>query len=342
MRIYRDVPLAKYSTMRLGGHAAYLAFAKDKHELVNALEWANNHKLRSVVIGGGSNIVWTDKGFEGLVIVNRIRGLSFSAEGKEIYVTIGAGEIWDNVVRQCINKDLSGIEALSLIPGSAGATPVQNVGAYGQEIADTLISVEAFDSLHQKFVTLLNKECAFAYRNSRFKTTDKHRFFIMSITLCLRRGLMKPPLYPALQRHLDAKGIKVYTPRAIRNAVVQIRRSKLPDPAKIANNGSFFANPLVERSTFVAIEAKYPGVPHWETTDGKVKISAAWLLENAGFKDLHDKTTGMATWSKQPLVLVNEAARNTDDLLAFKQKIVTKVKRKFGITLLQEPELLGD
>lgn len=329
--------------MRLGGKAAYLTRIKDKHELVNALEWANKRKLRTIMIGGGSNTIWTDKGFDGLVIVNRIQQLSFTtANNKEVYVSIGAGEIWDDVVQQCVIKGLSGIEALSLIPGSSGATPVQNVGAYGQEIADTLISLEAFDSLHQKFVTITNKECGFGYRTSRFKTVDKHRFFIVSITICLRQGLMEPPLYPALQRYLDSKNIKVYTPQAIRDAVVHIRRSKLPDPAKVANNGSFFANPVVDRPTFVALEVQHPGVPHWETAEGKIKISAAWLLEQAGFKGVHNKSTGMATWPKQPLVLINETARTTDDLLTFKRKIVSRVRRKFGITLVQEPELLGD
>ncbi len=343
MRIYHDVSLAKYSTMRLGGAATALTKITDKHELVQALDWANAQSLPSLVIGGGSNIIWGDEGYDGLVIVNKIKNFQITSDGdRGAYVQVGAGEDWDDVVERCVVKNLSGIEALSLIPGTAGATPVQNVGAYGQEIADTLVSVDAYDSLYKKFVTITNQDCRFGYRTSRFKTADRNRFYIISLLLHLKKQNPKPPFYGSLQRYLDSKNIRIYTPQAIRQAVIDIRSNKLPGPKKVANNGSFFANPIVSRSKFVAIEASYPGVAHWETDDGKVKISAAWLLESAGFKNYHDKATGMATWSKQPLVLVNEKATSTANLLEFKEKIVDKVKKQFGITLEQEPLLLGN
>lgn len=343
MRVYNSVNLAKYSTMRLGGTATALTKISDRHELVQALDWAHKKSLPSLVIGEGSNIIWSDKGYDGLVIVNNIKKFQIIDDNEQgAYVRVGAGENWDDVVKRCVTKKLSGIEALSLIPGTAGATPIQNVGAYGQEIADTLISVEAYDSLYKKFVTMTNRDCKFGYRTSRFKTVDRNRFYIVGLLLHLKKQNPIPPFYGSLQRYLDSKNIHVYTPQAIRQAVIDIRNSKLPDPKKVANNGSFFANPIVSRSKFVAIETSYPGAAHWEAGDGKVKISAAWLLENAGFKNYHDKATGMATWSKQPLVLVNEKATSTANLLEFKEKIVDKVKKQFGITLEQEPLLLGN
>lgn len=343
MRIYHDISLSKYSTMRLGGKATALVKITDKHELVQALNWAHEHSLPSLVIGGGSNIIWSDKGYDGLVIINKIKNFKITNDtDRGAYVHVGAGENWDDVVKRCVAKNLSGIEALSLIPGSSGATPIQNVGAYGQEIADTLVSVEAYDSLYQRFVTITSHDCRFGYRTSRFKTTDRNRFYIIGLLFHLKKQNPKPPFYSSLQRYLDSKNIRIYTPQIIRQAVIDIRSSKLPDPAKVANNGSFFANPIVSRVRFVAIEASYPGVAHWETGDGKVKISAAWLLENAGFKNHHDKATGMATWPKQPLVLVNEHAKYTADLLMFKEKIIKKVQKQFGIKLEQEPLLLGN
>jgi UDP-N-acetylmuramate dehydrogenase len=229
---------------------------------------------------------------------------------------------------------------LSLIPGTTGATPVQNVGAYGQEIAQTLVSIEAYDRQTKQFVTLPGSDCAFGYRTSRFKTTDRGRFFITAITLHLLRANPQPPFYAALQRYFDEHQIEVWTPQTVRDAVVAIRQSKLPDPAKIANNGSFFANPIVDESLLTQLQADHPDIPHWPMPGGRVKIPAAWLLEQAGFKNVHDPETGMATWPAQPLVLVNEKAQSTAQLLAFKQKIVGAVQQRFAVTLEQEPELL--
>jgi UDP-N-acetylmuramate dehydrogenase len=236
---------------------------------------------------------------------------------------------------------LTGIEALSLVPGTAGGTPVQNVGAYGQEIAETLVSVEAFDTQANSLVTLAAADCGFGYRTSRFKTTDHGRFFITSLTLHLTKGNPMPPFYAAVQSYFDAHNLTDFTPQALRQAVIAIRTAKLPDPAKVHNTGSFFANPVVAEGILRQLQANYTTVPYWETEQpGKVKISAAWLIEQAGFKDAHDDATGMATWPMQPLVLVNEHAKNTADLLAFKKRIIDTIQQKFEITLQQEPELL--
>lgn len=340
MNIVQNASLAKYSTMRLGGTAAYLTDIHDRIELQEALAWAEQRGLPVLMIGGGSNIIWRDEGFPGLIMVNKImRYEETNPDADNYYVTIGAGENWDEVVAKTVAKGAAELAPLSLIPGTAGATPIQNVGAYGQEIANVLLSVEAYDTHTKTFLNIPAAECAFGYRTSRFKTTDRGRFFITAVSFHLTHNPPKPPFYAALQRYFDENNIHDYTPQAIRDAVIAIRQSKLPDPAKVANNGSFFANPIVDEGTFAQLQADYPNIPHWATGTG-IKISAAWLLEQAGFKDLHDPQTGMGTWPAQPLVLVNEKATSTAQLLAFRQKIVDTVKTKFDIGLQQEPELL--
>jgi UDP-N-acetylmuramate dehydrogenase len=344
MDIRQKVSLSDYSTMRLAGKAAYLADVHSVNEIAAAVAWAKQYKLPVVMVGIGSNIVWTDKGYPGLVLVNKISGYSKEAQDeKSTNLIIGGGENWDIVVKRACDDGLTGIEALSLIPGTAGATPVQNIGAYGQEIADTLISVDCFDKDSQQLVTIAAADCAFGYRTSRFKTTDHGRFFITSIKLKLKQGNPSPPFYESLQNYLSAHNINNYTPGIIRSAVIDIRQAKLPDPSKVANNGSFFANPIVGDLKFHDLLAKYPNLQYWPQPNvHNYKLSAAWLVEQAGFKDLHDPETGMATWPKQTLVLVNEYAHSTADLLTFKQKIVSKVQDMFGIKLIQEPELLGE
>lgn len=292
------------------------------------------------MIGEGSNIVWDDDGYPGLVLVNKIKGFEVAGEfdnGK--YITGGGGENWDSFVAKTVDMNLTGIEFLSLVPGTVGATPVQNVGAYGSEVSNTITTLEAYDIFEKKFVNLRGSECGFGYRTSRFKTTDKGRFLITHVTFLLQQGNPQPPFYPVLESYLSDKGVDSFTPQNIREAVISIRSSKLPDPHVIANNGSFFANPVISSDVFFGIQGDYPEMPHW-SVEGGIKISAAWLIEQAGFKDFHDEETGMATWMQQPLVLVNEKARTTAQLKQFKQKIVDAVQQKFGITLEQEPELI--
>jgi UDP-N-acetylmuramate dehydrogenase len=342
MNPQQNVSLAGYSTMGLGGQAAYLIEIRDRAEVPQAVAWAKERQLPLLMIGGGSNIVWRDENFPGLVIVNKMsRFESFEEDETNVYLTVGAGEKWDSVVERSVQAGLTGIEALSLIPGTAGATPVQNVGAYGQDISQTLVSVEAFDTQTGEFTTIPASDCAFGYRTSRFKTTDRHRFLITAITLHLTRGNPQPPFYRAVQSYFDEHEIRTYTPATLREAVLAIRNAKLPDPEVVHNTGSFFANPIVDEGVLTQLRDSYPTIPSWETDQpGKTKIPAAWLLDQAGLKGIHDQQTGMATWPTQPLVLVNEAAKSTADLLTFKSKIIELVQRKFSITLEQEPELL--
>jgi len=341
MYILEHVPLSAYSTMRLGGPARYLTDITNRNEIAEAVAWAEERQLPHMMIGSGSNIIWGDGGFEGLVLVNKIQGFEvFEEDTENTYLTLGAGENWDACVKRAVEAGYSGIEFLSLIPGTAGATPIQNVGAYGREIKDILVTLEAYDTQTNKLVTLRGDECEFSYRMSRFKSTDKGRFLIVSITLHLMKQNPAPPFYNSLQAYLEEHAITTFTPQVIRDAVIAIRSSKLPDPAVVANNGSFFFNPIIDTNQLSQLLGSFPELPYWKQTDTTVKVSAAWLLEQTGFKDVHDQETGMATWAKQPLVLVNEHAEKTANLLQFKQKIVAAVKQKFGITLVQEPELI--
>lgn len=341
MYIQENVPLQAFTTMRLGGKAAFLSEANEHADIPRLVEWAKEKQLPIIMVGDGSNIFWRDEGFEGLVIVNRLLKFeAFQPEDSTLYLTIGAGEPWDSVVARSVEMGFSGIAELSLIPGTAGATPVQNVGAYGKEISDVLMTLEAFDLHEGKFVTITGSDCGFSYRTSRFKTTDKSRFLITSITIKLSKDKPSPPYHDAVREYFKNHQISNPTVAQLREAVVAIRSAKLPDPAIVANNGSFFGNPIINQVTFTQLSADHPMIKYWHTSDNKIKLSAAWLIEQAGFKDKHDPKTGMGTWPNQPLILVNEHANSTADLLTFKQKIVDAVHAKFGITLEQEPELL--
>ncbi len=343
MFILENVPLAGYSTMRLGGVARYLTDINTRAEISAAHAWALERQLPVLMIGQGSNIVWRDEGFPGLVMVNKIlRFETFQEDNDNLYITVGAGEDWDSVVQRVVSMGYSGLEELSLIPGSTGATPVQNVGAYGQEVANVIATIEAYDTTVQKLVTIPVADCGFSYRNSRFKTTDKGRFFISAVTFHVMRRLPAPPFYDSLGKYFAQHNITTYTPQVVRDAVIEIRSSKLPDPRVVANNGSFFQNPIIPREQLVALLAEHPTMVYWELDNDQAKVSAAWMIESLGLKDYHDEETGMATWYNQPLVIVNESAQNTNQLLEFRDKIAYAVKDAYGIDLQQEPELLPE
>mgnify|MGYP001791901423 CR=1 FL=1 len=334
-------PLAKHSTMGLGGTARYLSIVSTKEEVLYTVNRAKSLGVSTIMIGEGSNIVWKDEGYSGMVIVNKIIGKNIlSEDSKEVIVDIGAGENWDEVVAWTVEKKLRGIETLSLIPGTAGATPVQNVGAYGGEISKVLISLEAYDTNRQEFVTISGEDCGFGYRTSIFKTSDKGRYYITSIRLVLSKGRPVGPYYESVQKYFDNHYIEDIDVNALRLAVIDIRNGKLPDPKLIPNNGSFFANPIISNLQFNQLKLKYPDIKAWSAGADLTKVSGAWLIEQCGMRGIHDEQTGMSTWPGQALVLINEKAKSTADLLTFKQKIVDAVNAKFGINLVQEPELL--
>lgn len=324
--------------MRLGGPAHALTSVTSKDELREAVAWAEERGLPTLVLGGGSNVIFSD-GYDGLVIINKIPGFDVLADDATgTTIRIGAGENWDSAVKRTVEMNLHGIESLSAIPGSAGGTPVQNVGAYGGQISDTLVELEAFDTLTHQYVTLSHEDCNFTYRNSIFKSPIDRHYIIASITLKLTKENPKPPFYGSLQAYLDEHHITSYTPQTIRDAVVAIRAIKLPDPSRIANTGSFFKNPIIPGDQAADLLMQFPNVAHWPLPDGRVKLAAGWLVEQAGLKGY--RAHGMATYEHHALVLVNESAKSYDDLAAFRQEIIQKVRAKFGVTLEQEPELL--
>jgi UDP-N-acetylmuramate dehydrogenase len=341
MTIRENVNLADYSTMRLGGRAHYLAEAASMEEVQKLVRWARQQNLATRMIGRGSNIVWRDEGFAGLVIVNKIMGKKIlNEDDQSAVVELFGGENWDQSVEWTIQKGLSGLEFLSLIPGTVGAAPVQNVGAYGGELSSVTVAVGVYDSLHNRFESIPAIDCGFTYRNSRFKSSDAGRFMITNIVLRLKKANPEPPFYESLQKYFDQHNITKFTPEIVREAVIAIRSAKLPDPEAVSNNGSFFTNPIIKEAQFQQLLKKYPDIKGWSAGEDNVKVAAGWLVDKAGFKGVHDQETGMATWPMQALVLVNEHAKSTADLLKFKQKIVDKVQELFGIKLEQEPELL--
>jgi UDP-N-acetylmuramate dehydrogenase len=341
MKIMHDVPLGQYSTMRLGGLASSLVHCSTNDDLIEAIKYAEDNNLEIIMVGGGSNIIWSDEGFSGLIIVNKFPGFEVKTNTNSEYtVRVGAGETWDSVVERTVADGASGIEALSLIPGTTGATPIQNVGAYGQDVSKVIESVEVYDIAEKVFKILGCEQCGFAYRKSIFNTSEKGKYFILAVNFKLNKGEMKPPFYDSLQKYLTKNHVTDFSPKSIRQSVINIRSAVLPDPAKVANCGSFFANPIVDSETFKRILESYPNLQYWPTSNSMYKLAAGWLCEQAQLKGYKDSETGMGTWRDHALVFVNETAKHTSDLLAFKQKIIKIIQDKYGVTLLQEPELL--
>jgi UDP-N-acetylmuramate dehydrogenase len=336
MKYQENVSLATLTTMRLGGFARYVVEIITKDDLVAAIEFAREHGLPWFILGGGSNVVARGD-FDGLIILNRIRGFEKLDEDSEsVTYKIGAGEVWDLVVEQLVSDGLSGVETMSAIPGYAGSTPIQNVGAYGQEIADTLVELDAYDTNSDQFVTLTAEECGFSYRNSIFKNPAKRHHIITSITLQLCKESPKPPFYPSLQKYLTDNNITDYTSTSIRAAVIAVRTDKLPDPRDVASAGSFFKNPIINSDVANKLLEKFPDAPHWEMPGSKIKLAAGWLIDQASLKAY--SAHGLQIYPKNALVVTNLEAKSADDLAKFKSEIITKVREKFGVTLEQEPE----
>ena len=336
MDVMTNISLKQYTTMKLGGEARYMATADSPGDVVSLYRNARKENLPIFVLGGGSNVITHDEVFEGIVLLNKIKGFEVISETDETTdVKIGAGEVWDEVVEKAIGLGLQGIEAMSGIPGTAGAAPVQNVGAYGQEIADTLISLEAYDSKTDTIVTISANECDFSYRNSIFRDKEKGRYCILNITLRLNKAEPKPPYYASLQRYIDENDIREVNLSVIRVAVLNIRSEKLPDPAELPSAGSFFKNALVEKWKLEELQKEYSDIPNYAMSDGKYKIPTGWLIDKAGLRGY--RSHGMRVYEKNALVLVNDSATGYDDLAAIREEIVQIVFDKFGIKIEQEP-----
>ena len=336
MDIHTDIPLKNYVTMRLGGNARFMTDIHSSAEVAQIVQKAAAQNLHMYVLGGGSNTVVRDEGFDGLVLRNRIPGFEVVADtASDTTIKIGAGEDWDSVVKRTVDMNLIGIECLSAIPGTAGAAPVQNIGAYGQEVAETLISLEAYDIQDGQHVTLTNEQCGFSYRHSIFRGESAGRYIITSITLRLYKAAPQPPFYRAVQDYLDTNNVTLYTAKALRDAVMAIRKDKLPDPKERPNNGSFFKNAIVEDWQLSDLRAKYPDVPSYDMPDGRFKVPTGWLIEQTGLKGqlLH----GMRVHDKNALVLINESAASYADLAAARDEIIGAVRDTFRIIIEQEP-----
>ena len=336
MDVMTNISLKQYTTMKLGGEARYMATADSASDVVSLYRNARKENLPIFVLGGGSNVITHDEVFEGIVLLNKIKGFEVISETDETAdVKIGAGEVWDEVVEKAIGLGLQGVEAMSGIPGTAGAAPVQNVGAYGQEIADTLISLEAYDSKTDTIVTISADECDFSYRNSIFRDKEKGRYCILNITLRLNKAEPKPPYYASLQKYIDENDIREVNLSVIRVAVLNIRSEKLPDPAELPSAGSFFKNALVEKWKLEELQREYSDIPNYAMSDGRYKIPTGWLIDKAGLRGY--RSHGMRVYEKNALVLVNDSATGYDDLAAIREEIVQIVFDKFGIKIEQEP-----
>jgi UDP-N-acetylmuramate dehydrogenase len=336
MDIHTNIPLKNYTTMRLGGNARFMVEVHSPKEVAEVCRNARAQSLPIFILGGGSNIIVHDEGFAGIVVRNRIPGFEIIDDNpSNRTLKIGAGEIWDDIVKRTVDMNLSGIEAMSAIPGTTGAAPVQNVGAYGQEIADTLISLEAYDMENDTFVTLQNDDCGFSYRHSIFRGEKSGQYVITSITLRLYKAAPQPPFYAAIQDYFDTHNITLFTPQAIRDAVIDIRKNKLPDPLVTPNTGSFFKNAIIEEWQLSDLRKTYPDIPSYDMSDGRFKIPTGWLIEQTGYKGkvLH----GMRIHDKNALVLINESAKQYADLAAARDEIIGAVRDQFRIVIEQEP-----
>ncbi len=336
MNIKTNVSFSELTTMRIGGPARFFAAATTTDELVALYRNAKRLDQKVFIIGGGSNLIVRDAGFDGLVVHNQIPGFDVVEDNADFTVIrIGSGELWDSIVAKTVDMGLTGIEALSAIPGTAGAAPVQNIGAYGQEVADTLTSVEAYDTHTDSVVRLSWEDCEFSYRHSIFRGSEQNRYAIVAITLKLYKTTPVQPFYAAVQDYLDARGITDFTPAVIRAAVIDIRTNKLPDPAQLPNSGSFFKNAIVEKWQADNLRRTYPEMPAYEMDGGHYKIPTGWLIETAELKGM--LINGFRVHTGNALVLINESATGYADLATAREHIINTVRDKFQVIIEQEP-----
>ncbi|MEI6054343.1 MAG: UDP-N-acetylmuramate dehydrogenase [Candidatus Saccharibacteria bacterium] len=336
MEIKTNIPFKEITTMRLGGNARFVAEIEKAEDAATVCKNAKSQNLPIFVIGDGSNLIAKDTGFNGIMIHVKIPGFEVISEDESsATIKIGAGENWDSTVEKCVNMNLSGVEAMSGIPGTVGATPIQNVGAYGQEIADTLQSVKAYDINEDKYVALQAADCKLTYRSSIFREDAINRYVITSVTIKLSKDQPKPPFYSSLQKYLDANNIKDYTNKIIRESVIKIRKEKLPDYRVQASSGSFFKNVIIDQAKLDELKSTYPDIPAFDSENNKFKIPTGWLIDKAGLKGklIH----GMRVYDTNAVVLVNESASSYSDLAAAREEITKIIKEKFNLEIEQEP-----
>ncbi len=335
MSLVQNVSLKQFNTFGIEVNAAFFAKFTNSDELVALLSDKEFAKLPRLVLGGGSNMLFT-KNYEGIVLKNEIPGIDVI--GEDAYgwlVKVGAGIRWHDFVLYCIERGYAGVENLSLIPGSVGAAPIQNIGAYGVEQKDTFYSLDAIEIATGKKLTFMNSDCHFGYRDSIFKQNYKNKIVITSVTYKLKRTPDLNTTYGAIDSELKKIGVNKITIKNISDAVCNIRRSKLPDPAVIGNAGSFFKNPEVDSSVFAHLKNSFPGIVGYELQNGNFKLAAGYLIEQCGWKGKRVGNTG--SHKDQALVLVNYGNATGNEIWELAMNIQKSVNDKFGV--LVEPEV---
>ena len=353
-RFKKDVSLSEYTSIKLGGSARYFYECRTYEELLEVVRFAKAESLKWMLLGGGSNIIFSDRGFKGLVIHMAIPGIEFEESSLGVVCRVGAGVVWDEFVVRCIEQGLGGLECLSGIPGLVGSVPVQNVGAYGQEVGDRILNILAFDTIHEQLFKFSPNACEFAYRNSRFKSREQGRYIITEVTFHLSDHCDTESTYPELQRALEADpdfssdlpGTDKLT--KIRSTVLNLRRGKSmvlddADP-NTRSCGSFFLNPVLFKSDFAKLKDAHRerggegDIPFYNVEE-LIKIPAAWLVENSGYPK-GTKRGGVGISDNHSLALVNRDG-TTKELLAFAREIQEKVQIEFGVSLEREPVYFG-
>ncbi len=338
MIVQQNVSLKPYNTFGIDVNAGFLAIVSSIDDLDEIYQTGRFRAHKKMVLGGGSNVLFTH-GFSGVVAKNEIRGISVVKESAEdILISVGAGEDWHQFVLWCVERGYGGVENLSLIPGTVGAAPMQNIGAYGVELKEVFHSLEAYEIKTGKSITFFREDCHFGYRYSVFKGELKDQYVITKAFFLLKKNPTFNVSYGAIEETLEQMGVSELSVKAVSQAVINIRQSKLPDPVEIGNAGSFFKNPIIEKLHFEALEAEFPDIKGYEVGTDEVKVPAAWLIEHAGWKGYTEGEIGVH--NKQALVLVNHGNGRGKDLLRLSNEIKKSIDRQFGIELEREVNVI--
>lgn len=337
MLIQENIELSKYNSFGCKATASYFCTVKRKDEVDEAISWCTHQNKPYLLLGGGSNILFT-KDFNGLIIKMEIKGIKLLKETpSKVLISVGAGENWHLLVKYCVQKGWGGIENLSLIPGTVGAAPIQNIGAYGVEAKDSIQAITAFDTQLKKWVVLQNKDCHFDYRNSLFKQ-EKNRYIITEVQFSLQKQPNLRTDYGAIREVLHNKQIKQASIEDISNAIIEIRTAKLPDPLVLGNAGSFFKNPTVSLELFNQLKQSHANIVAFPISDTQYKLAAGWLIEEAGWKG--KKKGPVGCYEKQALVIVNYAQASGKEIFDFSEEIIQSVHAQFGILLEREVNII--
>lgn len=339
MNIEENISLKEFTTMRTGGNAKYFCVVRSRDDVRSATNFAKDRGIDFFVLGGGSNLVISDSGFNGLVIKNSIKGIKFEdLDDNVVKVTGGAGENWDNFVGETVRDGLWGLENLSGIPGTVGASPVQNIGAYGADVSRTIFSVEIFDPFSMDFRTLSKEQCRFGYRDSIFKKGNGKKFVVVNVSFKLSRRGVPNIEYKDLKEFFGERKPDL---KEVRDTVLDIRNGKFPPLHLFGTAGSFFKNPIIGLSQMDILKNKFPGIPSFDQGKNLFKIPLAWILDKVcGLKGFKSETVGL--YEKQPLVLVNLGEATAHEIKVFADKIKEEVEKHTGIEIEREVEYIGE